>query len=158
MADSGDLCKRNYESVLQDIDGQVAQILSESEMNPKGSIVESLVFEIDPDEILEARETLFKYAQGRYDEQLDMVGIQEPASLCMEVRKGDKAPVANAKDVCDLFMYSAGLISHFPREILSSSSRFVEITSSKLGSNSAKNECYPAPSPTDPAIILQINK
>ena len=114
---------RNYMPILQDIDGQVAQILADCESRPRGDIVESLVDDVDADVVIEARNVLFRAAQSRYDEQLDTAGIDEQARLCIKTRKGDKARTANARDVSDLFLYVAELTGSFPREVLSCNSK-----------------------------------
>ena len=120
----------NLSPILQDVDGQVAQILAGIESVAKGVIIESLVDEVDSDVVLETRILLFRLAQGRYDEQLDQASITEQAKLCLKTRKGAKASGANATDVCELFLYAAEITSIFPRDVLSCSSKYVDIQGS----------------------------
>ncbi len=57
---------------------------------------------------------MFSLAQGRYDEQIDLAELTECyAYLCIKNRKGDKAHIAKAKDVFDLYLYVTGLTQTF---------------------------------------------
>ena len=90
--------------------------------------MELLITEIDEELLKECRNTLFQAAVDRYDDMLDMNGLGGNAYLQIKKRK----TVANdAKDCYGLFCFIAGLTKFFPRELLSASSKYIDIFDGK---------------------------
>ena len=127
MADVNTHCERllDMAPVLQDLETNVSRILAESEVKHRDSIVESLITDIDDQLLQESRDILFRSAVDLYDEILDSQGIEGSAYLSMKKRK---TTANNAKDCHNLFAFCAGIISIFPRDILSSDSKYINTT------------------------------
>ena len=91
----------------------------------RDSIVESLITDIDDQLLQESRDILFRSAVDLYDEILDSQGIEGRAYLSMKKRK---TTANNAKYCYNLYVFCAGIISIFPRDILSSDSKSIYTT------------------------------
>ena len=114
--------------IFQDINGSIAQILRQITCKSKADIIDELVRHIDGVELQECRDYTFKAAVGVYDEQLEAVGITGGrARLELKQRRGDSLDEKCATDIVDLIVYVCGLSKHFPRDVLSSRSTYIDI-------------------------------
>ena len=103
----------------------MSRILAECEVKHRGSIVESLITDIDDQLLEKSRDILFRSAVDLYDEIPDSQEIEGRAYLSMKKRK---TTANNAKGCYNLFAFCAGIISIFPSDTLSSDSKYTNTT------------------------------
>lgn len=93
----------------------------------RNNTVDVLSTELERDVLVETRDIVFKSSVERYKEQLLECGIQEVPIMSVKRRSGEKAAEALACDIVDLYAFGAGLVDFFPKGVLGSTSKYIEV-------------------------------
>ena len=104
--------------ILQDIDGDVAEVLSHHGLLPIEEIVTAITDFIAADDVKLCRKYLFESAKGIYYESLENENQAQTVTLRLKSRRGITARATCARDVVQLFCYISGFVNTFPRDIL----------------------------------------
>lgn len=113
--------------IFQEINASIAQILNGICSRPKADVVDTLITEIDGDALLECRDILFSASVNEYQGQLEAKGITGKLKLELKQRRSDSSNGKTAQDIVDMVTFVCGLVKHFPRDILSARSTYIEI-------------------------------
>ena len=103
---------------MQDIDGDVAEVLSYHGLLPIEEIVTAITDFIPADDVKLCRKYLFESAKGVYYEPLENENQSQTVTLRLKSRRGITARATRARDVVQLFRYISGFVNTFPRDIL----------------------------------------
>ena len=106
--------------VLQDIDGDVATLLTHEGLLPTEEIVIALTDFIDIDTVRSCRTQLFDLAVGQLHESLSDADHSQTLVLRLKSRRGNNAHAAYARDLVELFHYICGISASFPQDALTS--------------------------------------
>ena len=104
--------------ILQDIDGDVAEVLSHHGLLPIEEIVAAIADFIPADDFKLCRKYLFESAKGVYYESLENENQAQTVTLHLKSRRGITARATRAWDVVQLFRYISGFVNTFPGDIL----------------------------------------
>ena len=104
--------------ILQDIDGDVAEVLSHHGLLPIEEIVTAITDYIPADDFKLCRKYLFESAKGVYYESLENKNQAQTVTLHLKSRRGITAHATRARDIVQLFCYISGFVNTFPRDIL----------------------------------------
>ena len=104
--------------VLQDIDGDVAAVLSHDGLLPTEELVTALTDFIPAETVKSCRLQLFEVARGIYSEAIGDGEQTHTVPLRLKARRGATARASCARDLVKLFTYICGLLPHFPRDTL----------------------------------------
>ena len=115
-------------SVLSALKWDISNILKQVENSTKAEIVDNIVTFLSNEFIKESRDLLFHLSVQRFEK---LAGLEKDSLSkqwqIVNRRKGDKEKENQAKDIYDLFVFSAGLENTFPRDVLNSNSKNVDI-------------------------------
>lgn len=116
---------------LRDLNPTLTQILCKIESEPKCDVVNELLEEIGEELLLESREWIFKSAVSRYvkiyEAQCQDPMVTGVPVLILKKRSGDSKDIKNCNDIVDLAIYASEMGDTFPRDVLSSPSKFIEL-------------------------------
>ena len=116
---------------LVDVPPQVKQVLSRCGSTAKEELVDELVEHISPEVLDDTRTIIFNEACKVLKNSCDPSAGGKTPVLILKKRKGtdDAKANKNSKDICDLTLFICKLAS-FPREILTNSSTYIDVTDS----------------------------
>ena len=108
-------------------------MLIDYEVKTKQEIIENISSEVEIDEIISAREVLFRNAVEVY---CDRNELSTTPDVCMKNRKGENAIISCSRDLYDLYTYIMCDSATFPRDICKNTSQLVELLPSENIENS----------------------
>ena len=112
------------------LDARMSQILRKCGSTPKNDIIEELLLDFDTKELEECKDIVFGFAMSKVNNEYTANGGTIPEGVKIELRKR-RVQANHALDMVDLVLYVGGIVTAFPKDVLSSKSTYVEIISTK---------------------------
>ena len=126
--------------IFSSIDVRIGQILKKCGSISSKEIIEELVLEISQPEIEECKAAVFGFAVTQLNQQYESNGGQVPDGVKLELRKR-RTIYNHAHDMIDLVLYVGGMVSVFPKDVLSTPGTYVELVNKKQGAGSKPAPC-----------------
>ena len=128
MATSGGVCENEEKKrlILEVLPRPMRLILNDIEIKPKDEVCENICIMLEGEFIIDIRNQLFKLAVEKLGKQTNHQIRGLNLEMCQ--RRGDKAKDNNARDIYELFCYVADFYERFPKDVLSKSSKSVDLS------------------------------
>ena len=116
--------------VLSHIGRELRKTLVLVETRTKKEVVDTIVDIFDPEFIVENRNALFALAVEGFKQQNGQVsGAGEIPTLSICQRRGPTSLFNNTMDLCNLYAYTTGLSDVFPKDLLNSKCKHLDLDS-----------------------------
>ena len=128
---------------FREFDGSINHILGKLDRDGKSEVVDELAIDVEDDVLLELRDRVFILAKDIYENKLretETIGIDEKVDITLQKRNksGDNQTIS--KDVVDLYEYTVGLSTVFPKNVLTRTSKLKEVKEPGAETAEKKNQ------------------
>ena len=140
--------------IFSSIDERIAQILRKCGSVARNDIIEELALEIESKDVEECKDKIFGFAVSKLNQEYVANGGQVPDNVKLELRRR-RTIYNHAHDMISLLLYVGGMMSSFPKDVLSTQGTYVELVNKTQGSDPKSGPCQKVnkQEPTHPSTV-----